>query len=52
MAIVHGGESKVIIWLWEKSKCFALATITNGDFGIPTHLSFSLSDNNVLLITG
>lgn len=52
MAIVHGGESKVIIWHWEKSKCFALATITNGDFGIPTHLSFSLSDSNVLLVTG
>jgi hypothetical protein len=46
------GDCKIIVWLWEKSRCFTMASITYTDHSLPNQLSFSPIDNNVLLATG
>ncbi len=46
------GDCKVIVWLWEKAKCFAMASIPCNDMAIPSQVSFNPTDHNILVVTG
>ena len=46
------GDSKLILWMWDKSKCFALANLQYNDNSIPNQVSFNNQDHNVIVVTG
>lgn len=46
------GDSKVILWVWEKAKCFSAATLSYSDTVMPNQVSFSSLDANVVVVTG
>ena len=49
----HGfGESQVIIWNWEKTRCQSLMIIPTNEDAIPNQVSFSINDQNVVVVTG
>lgn len=46
------GDCRIIMWLWEKSKCFAMTSIPYHDHSVPNQISFCPTDHNIILATG
>lgn len=46
------GESKIILWNWEKSRCVAVMVLPFNETTLPNQISYSINDQAVLLVTG
>ena len=46
------GDSKLILWVWDKSRCQAMATLPWAQDSLATHASFSVVDQNSIVVTG
>ena len=46
------GDSKVILWNWEKNRCISISTLTCNELNIANQLSFSQIDDKVIVVTG
>lgn len=43
---------KVILWNWDKQKCFSFQSVCQSETMIPIQCSFSNQDHNVVVVTG
>jgi hypothetical protein len=43
---------KIILWNWDKQKCFSFQSVCSAENMKPLHCSFHTTDHNIVVVTG